>query len=151
MSIEIAGALKVAASADHFTRGLDAAKLQSGERASIQALLWGLKPLFDLRGGRSIPLPYAIAFLMVAIDEGKGNNEYARMMGIERRKMSRYFRDIGPQSRNGGPGLGLVAVKPGPGYVEAAGIIQKTRIVLTPKGRILADKVLRELRRLTNS
>ena len=118
--------------------------MQSDKRA-VQALLWALKPLFNLRGPRSIPLPFAIAFLMVAFDEGKGNNEYARMMGIERRKMTRYFRDIGPQSRDGGPGLGLVTIEPLPG----SGPQRKTRIVLTPRGRTIANQIFREIGRLT--
>lgn len=38
-------------------------------KGAIQALLWGIKPLVDLNG--SIPLPYVLTFLTVAVDEGK--------------------------------------------------------------------------------
>lgn len=34
-----------------------------------------------------------------------------RALGIDRRVMSRYLRDIGDRARNGGPGLGLVVVE----------------------------------------
>jgi len=146
MPREIVEALESAAAVDRSSRNPDTPRIQSDKRAGIQALLWALKPLLNLRGSRSIPLPFAIAFLIVALDEGKGNNEYARMIGIERRKMTRYFRDIGPRSRNGGAGLGLIAIKPLPG----TGPQQRTRIVLTPKGRAIADQMFREWRRLPN-
>ncbi|MGC2125061.1 MAG: hypothetical protein WA652_19610 [Xanthobacteraceae bacterium] len=75
----------------------------------------------------------------MALDEGKGNNEYARALGIHRRVLSRYFRDIGRRFRNGGPGLGLVTVKPRPGYS------QRIQVFLTEKGRTLATRVFRQL------
>lgn len=77
---------------------------------------------------------------MIALDEGKGNNEYARAIGLERRLMSRYLHGIGPRARNGGPGLGLIEIKPHPDHS------QKSRIVLTAKGRALADQVFRQFR-----
>ena len=80
------------------------------EKQTLQSLLWALKPLSNLRG--SIPLPFATVFLMIALDEGHGVNAYARAMGIHRAAMSRYLRDIGARARNGGPGLGLVTVRP---------------------------------------
>jgi len=105
----------------------------------IQCLLWGLKPLVNLRG--SIPLPYAIVFLLVALDEGNGVNYYARSLGIHRWRMSRYLRDIGSRNRSGGPGLGLVSVEhDGP---------RSTKVVLTDKGRALAEEVFRQMRRLS--
>jgi hypothetical protein len=47
-----------------------------GHKRAIQALLWGIKPLIDLRG--SIPFPYVRTFLTVALEEGKPVGAYAR-------------------------------------------------------------------------
>jgi DNA-binding MarR family transcriptional regulator len=109
----------------------------------IQCLLWALKPLVNLRG--SIPLPYAIVFLLVALDEGRGVGAYARDVGIHRWRMSRYLRDIGARSRSGGPGLGLVAV------LHDSDDHRYTKVVLTDKGRAIATDVFRQLRRLSAS
>jgi hypothetical protein len=51
---------------------------------------------------------------MVALEEGKGVNAYARAVGIHRSAMSRYLRKIGDRASTGGPGLGLVKVEPHP-------------------------------------
>jgi len=81
---------------------------------------------------------------MVALDEGKGVNAYARGMGIDRRKMSRYLRDIGSRSRNGGRGLGLVVVKPHPDHP------QRTQVFLTGEGRVIGNAVFEQLGRFGN-
>ena len=105
--------------------------------------MWALKPLFNLRGTRSISLPYAIVFLMVALDEGNSVGAYARALGVkDRRLMSRFLKSIGPRDRNGGPGLGLIRSKPDPS------VYQGTQIFLTAKGRKIADAVFRQLGRL---
>jgi hypothetical protein len=72
------------------------------DRLAIRSLLWTLKPLVDLRK-KSIPLPFVTTFLMVALDEGRGVNEYARAVGLHRWYMSRYLYNIGHRSRSGGP------------------------------------------------
>jgi DNA-binding MarR family transcriptional regulator len=101
--------------------------------------LWALKPLSNLRG--SIPLPYAVVFLTVALEEGKTMSAYARELGIDnRRTMSRYLHDIGDRARNGGPGLGLVKVEPHPTDRNA------TQVLLTAKGRDLADAIIQQMR-----
>jgi len=105
----------------------------------IQILLWALKPLTNLR--RSIPLPYAVTFLTVALEEGKPVGTYAREMGLNRYVMSRYMQCIGDRGRNGKPGLGLVTIKRTPGYPT------RTEVFLTDKGRAAAAAVFRNLRR----
>jgi DNA-binding MarR family transcriptional regulator len=107
------------------------------EKKALQSLLWALKP--NLRG--SIPLPFATVFLMIALDEGHGVNAYARAMGIHRSAMSRYLRDIGARARNGGPGLGLVTVKP------HGGDQRRYEVLLTPKGRSIIKQIVRHIRR----
>lgn len=110
----------------------------------VETLLQALKPLSNLRGSRSIPLSFVTVFLMIALDEGKGVNAYARGMGIDRRKMSRYLRDIGSKSRNGGRGLGLVVIKPHPDHR------QRTQVFLTGEGRAIGNAVFEQLGKLSN-
>lgn len=57
------------------------------DKRVVQTLLWALKPLSNLR--RSIPLPYAITFLTVALEEGKPVGAYARELDFNRYVMSR--------------------------------------------------------------
>jgi hypothetical protein len=101
----------------------------------IAALLQTLD-LFGGLGG-SMPLSFVTTFLMVALDEGKGVCAYARAVGVHRAAMSRYLRDIGERARNGGPGLGLVTVKPHPRYPH------RRRVLLTAKGRLVASQIFR--------
>jgi hypothetical protein len=61
----------------------------------------------------SVPIVGAQAgnqLLIVALEEGKGVNAYARAAGIGRSSMSRYFRDIGDGAKNTDSGLGPVKV-----------------------------------------
>jgi DNA-binding MarR family transcriptional regulator len=126
---------------------VSASKTISGtaHKTAVQTLLWALNPFLDLRRSRSIPLPFATTFLMVAIDEGKGVNAYARDVGIHRSIMSRYLRDIGARARNGGPGLGLVSVEQHPDDPV------RTQVFLTAKGRVIAHKVFSQLQKLSRT
>ena len=115
------------------------ASVKPAERKNIEALLWALKPLTNLRG--SIPLPYATTFLMVALDEGQSVNAYARAVGINRAAMHRYVRNIGDRARNGGPGLGLVRTERHPTYSN------RRQVLLTDKGRLLAAEIFQQIHR----
>jgi DNA-binding MarR family transcriptional regulator len=84
-----------------------------------------------------MPLTHITAFLFVAIDEGKGVGEYARMAGVHRAAMSRTLRDIGARNRRDEPGHGLVQVQPHPT------INRKTQVVLTEKGRAIVDQIVK--------
>jgi hypothetical protein len=117
----------------------------SAHKVAVQTLLRALKPLLNLRGSRSIPLPFATTFLMVALDEGKGVNAYARAAGMDRRMMSRYLRGIGDRARNGGPGLGLVSVDEHPEDPV------RTQVFLTAKGRGIANKMFGQLLKLSRA
>lgn len=114
--------------------------LSEGDRKAAQAFLWALKPLANLR--KPMPLPSVIAFLLIALDEGNGVNAYARAFGIDRSIMSRTLHAIGERARSGGPGLGLITMKPHP-------LDQKrVQIFLTSKGRSVAKEIFRQLRKL---
>jgi hypothetical protein len=109
------------------------------DKRNIEALLWALKPLANLRG--SIPLPYATTFLMVALDEGKSINAYARAVGINRAAMHRYMQNIGDRARNGGAGLGLVRTEQHPTFSN------RRQVLLTDKGRLLAEEIFQQMNR----
>ena len=83
--------------------------IASGDRRVIQALLWALKPLSNLRRW-PIPLSYAVAFLTVALEEGKPVGRYARELQLNRYVMTGCMQSIGERRRNGKAGLGLVAL-----------------------------------------
>jgi hypothetical protein len=105
--------------------------------------LWALKLLANLR--RSIPLPYALTFLTVALDEGKPVGTYAREMDVNRWVITRIMQSIGDKARSGGAGLGLVTIKRTTGYPT------RTEVFLTDKGRAVAAQVFENLRRLSRS
>jgi hypothetical protein len=113
-----------------------------GDKRVIQTLLWALKPLDNL-SPRSIPLPYAITFLTVALDEGKPIGAYARDLDFDRFVMTRYIQCIGDKGRHGKDGLGLVTVK------RTDTSPTRTEVYLTDKGRALATQVFGSLRQLT--
>jgi hypothetical protein len=113
------------------------------DKRTIQALLWALKPLVNLR--RTIPLQYALTFLTVALDEGKPVGTYAREMDVNRWVMTRIMQSIGDKARSGGAGLGLVTIKRTTGYPT------RTEVFLTEKGRAVAAQVFENLRRLNRN
>ena len=113
------------------------------DKRVVETLLWALKPLSNLR--RSIPLPYAITFLTVALEEGKPVGAYARELDFNRYVMSRYMQCIGDKARNGSTGLGLVTIKRTKGYPS------RTEVFLTEKGRAVAAQVFGNLRRLVDA
>jgi hypothetical protein len=113
------------------------------DKRVVQALLWALKPLSNLR--RSIPLPYAVTFLTVALEEGKPVGAYAPELDFNRYVMSRYMQCIGDKARNGSAGLGLVTIKRTKGYPS------RTEVFLTEKGRAVAAQVFGNLRRLVDA
>jgi hypothetical protein len=112
------------------------------DKRVIQTLLWALKPLDNLTP-RSIPLPYAITFLTIALDEGKPIGAYARDLDFDRFVMTRYIQCIGDKGRHGNPGLGLVTVK------RTDTSPTRTEVYLTDKGRDVAAQVFGSLRQLT--
>src|SRR5579863_3835080 len=120
-------------------RAIGPPAIKRNHKRDIQSLLWALKPLANLRG--SIPLSFVTTFLMVALEEGKGVNAYARDVGIDRSSMSRYLRDIGGRAKGGGPGLGLVKVEPHP--TDS----QRCQVFLTDKGRSVFKTIFQQLRR----
>ncbi len=114
-------------------------KAPSDERVT-QTLLWALKVFDSLN--RTFPLSYAIAFLTVALDEGKPIGAYAHDLACDRFVMTRLIQAIGDKGRHGLPGLGLVVIK----RIDSPPA--KTAVFLTDKGRGVAQQVFGILRRL---
>ena len=114
-----------------------------GDKRTLQVLLWALMPIWSLR--ETIPLPYVMAFLTVALDEGKSIGAYAKELNATRFTMGRCMSSIGEHGRNGRAGLGLVTIK------RPQGRPNPTEVFLTHKGREVAGQVLHRLRRLRKS
>ena len=107
------------------------------DRKAVQTLLSALEPLSDLRD-RPIPLPFAVVFLSVALNEGQPVEWYAKELNMTRFAMFKYIRSIGHRAENNAPGLGLVTIN--------RGYRVKTAVVLTAKGRAVAAQVVGRLR-----
>jgi len=82
----------------------------------------------------------AYAFLMVAMDEGRGVQEYADRAGITQSVMTRILFALGPRGQKGAAGYGLVqqAIDP-----EDS---RKHRTYLTGKGKALMREMVRLIR-----
>jgi hypothetical protein len=115
----------------------EAEPISLGDRKAVQTLLSALTPISDLRE-RPIPLPFAVVFLSVVLNEGQPVGRYATDLNMTRFAMFKYLRSIGDRGRHNAAGLGLVAINPG--YQV------KTAVVLTDKGRAVAAQVFARLR-----
>jgi DNA-binding MarR family transcriptional regulator len=121
--------------------GRDSNTKQALSEAEARTLLVGLHFLDALREARStMPLQHAYAFLVVAMDEGKGVKEYAETTGIAQTSMTRHLLDLGPKTRNNEPGLGLLMQRQDPLDMR------KHQTFLTSEGRALAHKLIRALK-----
>ena len=101
------------------------------DREAVQTLLSALRPISDLRD-RPIPLPFAVVFLSVVLNEGQPVGWYAKELNITRFAMFKYIRSIGHRAENNAAGLKLVTIN--------RGYRVKTAVVLTDKGRAVAAK-----------
>jgi len=114
------------------------ALLNERDKREIQKLLWAFKPIADL--GPPTPLPYALAYLAVPLEEGRSVGEYARGFGVDRITMHRYLNGVADRAHSGAKGHGLVAF-------ESTGAGLKSRVRLTEKGRALLPQILRGLKK----
>ena len=107
------------------------------DREAVQTLLSALRPISDLRD-RPIPLPFAVVFLSVVLNEGQPVGWYAKELNMTCFAMFKYIRSIGHRAENNAAGLKLVTIN--------RGYRVKTAVVLTDKGRAVAAEVFRRLR-----
>jgi hypothetical protein len=111
--------------------------ISPSDRRAVQTLLSALTPLSDLRD-RPIPLPFAVVFLSVVLNEGQPVGRYAKDLNITRFATFKYIQSIGDRGRHNTAGLGLVTIK--------RGYRVRTAVVLTDKGRAVAAQVFGRLR-----
>jgi DNA-binding MarR family transcriptional regulator len=111
-------------------------KLSPEEKEHIRALLAALELFREIRS--TMPLQYVIAYLRVALEEGKGVTEYGKEVGVSQAVMSRHLLDIGDRNRYMTEGFGLITKRPDPMELRK----------LTEKGEALAHQVIRALRRM---
>ena len=112
-------------------------QISPSDRKAIQTLLSALRPISDLRD-RPIPLPFAVVFLSVVLNEGQPVGWYAKELNMTRFAAFKYIRSIGHRAENNAAGLKLVTIN--------RGYRVKTAVVLTDKGRAVAAEVFRRLR-----
>jgi len=89
---------------------------------------------------RIMPMQYAYAFLLVALEEGRGVQEYAERAGVTQAVMTRILFALGSSSRGRERGYGLVqqAIDP-----EDA---RKHQTFLSAKGKALMREIVRLVR-----
>jgi DNA-binding MarR family transcriptional regulator len=90
----------------------------------------------------AFPASYIAAFLLVAMNPGKGSSEYARDLGLAQAVTSRLMLEIGQKSRTGEEGLGLLDSSPD------GQDLRVRRVFLTNKGRGLLRRVLADMKKL---
>lgn len=113
--------------------------LSKTDAEALAKMMGALEPFRTIRP--TMPLQYVYSFLLVALDEGLGVNEYAKKAGVSPSVMSRHLLDIGERSRYMEEGFGLVTYRQNP--ME----LRKHEVFLTPKGRALANNIIRLLRK----
>jgi DNA-binding MarR family transcriptional regulator len=86
---------------------------------------------------KTMPLQHAYTFLLVAMTEGRSVSEYAERAGVAQTVMTRHLLDIGQQTRDREPGLGLVMTKTNPTDMR------QKQAFLTPDGKALLHKIIR--------
>ena len=128
------GALAGMAGASGASSGSVSPAFLSNVSAAISS---ALKPISDLRE-RPIPLPFAVVFLSIVLNEGQPVGSYAKDLNMTRYAAFKYIRSIGDRGRHNAAGLGLVTIK--------RGFRVKTAVVLTDKGRAVAAEVPGSLR-----
>lgn len=116
--------------------------LSEEERAAMRALFLALKPFRDINA--SMPLSYVTAFLLVAMEEGKGVSEYASKVDISPTVMTRNLLDIGDRNRQREEGYGLITQE------RDLFDLRKHNAKVTSKGKALAHHVVSVIKKEAN-
>jgi DNA-binding MarR family transcriptional regulator len=85
-------------------------------------------------------MQHAYVFLLVAMDEGRGVQEYAERAGVTQPGMTRILLALGPRGQKGAAGHRLVQ--------QATGTedLRKRQTFLTDKGKSLLQEIVRLMR-----
>lgn len=111
--------------------------LTDEEKRDLRAFHLAHDPFREIRA--DMPMQYVTTLLLVALNEGRGVNYYAREAGVSKSVMSRHLHDVGDADRMGKVGYGLVEHRPHPTQ------LRNVEIYLTPKGRAFMLKVRRAM------
>jgi DNA-binding MarR family transcriptional regulator len=90
--------------------------------------------------GPIMPMQHAYAFLLVAMEEGRGVQEYAERAGVTQSVMTRILFALGRHRQKGAPGYGLVH------QATDTQDLRKRRTFLTAKGHALVREIARLIR-----
>lgn len=112
--------------------------LSEEERAACRALYLALKNFTALRS--TMPLQYVMTFLLVAMEEGAGVTEYAKMNEVSPTVMTRHLLDIGDRNRAREAGFGLVTQE------RDEMDLRRHHARITPKGKALMHRVMMALK-----
>ena len=87
-----------------------------------------------------MPMQHAYVFLLVALEEGCGVQEYAERAGVTQTVMTRILLALGPRGQKGAPGCGLVQ------QATDTEDFRKRQTFLTAKGEALLREIVRLIR-----
>ena len=116
---------------------VSATKLNDAEKEALQKAEKLLDAFRQVRP--TMPLQHAYTFLLVALNEGQGVQDYAERAGVAQTVMTRHLLDIGQMNRRREPGYGLVQQRSDPMD------LRKHQTYLTPAGRALLHRLIRSI------
>jgi DNA-binding MarR family transcriptional regulator len=87
--------------------------------------------------GPTMPMQQVYAFLLVAMEEGRGVQEYAERAGVTQPVMTRILHALGRHRQKGAPGYGLVH------QATDTRDLRKRQTFLTAKGEALVRQIVR--------
>lgn len=88
----------------------------------------------------NMPMQHAYVFLLVAMNEGRGVQEYAERAGVTQPVMTRILLALGPRGQKGAAGHRLVK------QTRERVDLRKRQTFLTAKGKALVREVVRLMR-----
>jgi DNA-binding MarR family transcriptional regulator len=114
------------------------ARLTKNEQMALYKCLSFMEAFRIIRPTMS--MQHAYVFLLVAMDEGRGVQEYAERAGVTQPGMTRILLALGPRGQKGAAGHRLVQ--------QATGTedLRRRRTFLTDKGKSLLQEIVRLMR-----
>ena len=113
--------------------------LSETERDMLQKRVMGF--MDEMRKVRpTMPLQHAYTFMLVALNEGQGVQEYAELADVSQSVMTRNLLDLGERNRRREPGYGLVMQRMDPMDMR------RHQTFLTPEGKALLRRIVHAVR-----
>jgi Transcriptional regulators len=109
------------------------------DKGELSKALAVLEPFKNLSS--TMPLQYVTAFMLVALEEGKGVTEYAKEAGVAPSVMTRHLADLGDVNRYHESGYGLVKLE--------TDLMDRRfkKVMLTHAGKGIVAQIVRAMRR----